>query len=99
MQYAAGTKAGVIFLKRSGELFSKALIVTLLGFFLRIEVIKIAKELVKAMNRWQMFIAVAQMVFAKLPGAIALLFQKLCQCRAFLLQAKCRARLANRRHA
>ena len=38
---------------------------------LGIEVIKIAEKLIKAMHGWQKFVAVSEMVLAKLAGSVA----------------------------
>ena len=43
-------------------------IVGIFRLFLRIQVIEVAEELVKAMNRGKMLVAVAEMVFAELAG-------------------------------
>ena len=40
-------------------------------FLLSVQVIEVAEEFIKAMQGWQVFIAIAKVVFAKLPGAIA----------------------------
>ena len=37
----------------------------------RVEVIEIAEELVEAVHAWQIFVAVAEMVLAELPGGVA----------------------------
>jgi hypothetical protein len=47
------------------------------GFLFGVEVIEIAEELVEAMDRRQIFVAVAEMVFAELPGGVAQRFERL----------------------
>src|SRR6185437_12109439 len=42
----------------------------------RIEVVQVTKELVEAVHRWQIFVEIAEMVLAELPGSIALLLQR-----------------------
>ena len=51
-------------------------VVGVLGLFFCVQVIKIAKELVKAVLSWQELIAITKVVLAKLPRCIALLFQQ-----------------------
>src|SRR5262247_2596657 len=46
-------------------------IVAQLRFFFRVKVIEVSKELIEAMHRREMFVAVAKMVFAELPCGVA----------------------------
>jgi hypothetical protein len=46
-------------------------VVELLGLFLGVEVVKVAEELVEPVHRRQMFVLVAEVVLAELPGRIA----------------------------
>ena len=46
-------------------------IVGILRLFLGVEVVEVAEEFVEAMHGWQKFVAVAEMVLAKLAGRIA----------------------------
>ena len=47
------------------------------GLVFGIQVIKVAEELVEAVHGRQEFVAVAEMVFAELPGRITLRLQQL----------------------
>jgi len=49
-------------------------VIHILGLFLCIEVIEVAKELIKAMGSWQHVIAIAQVVFTKLTRFISTCF-------------------------
>jgi hypothetical protein len=40
------------------------------GFLLRVQVVQISVELVEAMDRWQIFVAVTEMVFAELARGV-----------------------------
>ena len=62
-------------------------IVGQLRFFLGIQVIEIAEELVEAVHGRQIFIAVAEVVLAELAGGVAERLQQLGDGRVFLLQA------------
>ena len=46
-------------------------VVELFGFFLGVEVIEVAEELVESVHRRQVFIEVAEVVLAELPGGVA----------------------------
>src|SRR5215472_1791523 len=52
-------------------------VVVILRFFLSVEVIEIAEELVEAVDRRQELVSVSKMVLAELPGCVPELFQKL----------------------
>src|ERR1700733_11560043 len=58
-----------------------------------IEVIKIAKKLVEAMNRWQIFIAVAEMVLTELAGCVTERLERLGYCDVTGLKSNRRARM------
>ena len=66
-------------------------IVTLLWLFLCIQMVEIAKELVKAMVVRQVLIAIAQMALTKMCCSIALGFQDFCQGRVAFVDANVRA--------
>ena len=51
------------------------------GFLLGIKVIQVSVELVKTMCGRQVLIPVTQVVFAKLPGHIAVVLQQIGKCR------------------
>ena len=70
-------------------------IVRVLRFFLRIEVIEVAKKLIKPVYRWQVLITVTEVVFTKLPSGITLWFQHLGQRRILFLQTECSTGKAN----
>ena len=57
--------------------------------------VKVAKELIEAVHRRQMLVAVAQMVLAELTGHIALGFQKRGDGRVFVAHSLRRPRQAN----
>src|SRR6185369_4397765 len=67
-------------------------IIGILRFLFRIQVIEISKEFVEAVHRRQKFIAVAEMVFAKLTGNVSKWFQNISNCRVFGLKSESRAR-------
>src|SRR5262245_41176133 len=46
------------------------------GFFLGVEVVEIAEELVEAVHGGQVLVAITEMVFAELAGGVALLFKE-----------------------
>ncbi len=58
-----------------------------LRLLLGVEVVQVAVELVKAMNGGQEYVAVAEVVLAKLPGDIAVRLEQLGNGRVFRLQA------------
>ena len=66
-----------------------------LGFFLGIEVVQVAEELVKTMVGRQVFVAVPQVVFTELRGGIALGLERLGNGDITFLQAHRRARYAH----
>ena len=47
------------------------MVVALLGLLLGVQVVEVAEELVEAMNGWQMFVTVAQVVLAEVAGGVA----------------------------
>ena len=67
-------------------------IIRILRLFLGVEVIKIAEELVEAMYRGQMLIAVAQMVLAELAGRIVERLHHIRHARIFGAEPELRAR-------
>src|SRR5262245_35147190 len=93
--FAPGAKAWIIAWRvgRRGKAFQDAArtklrserrifrVVWVFGFVLCVEVIEIAEELVEAVNRRQELVAVAEVVFAELPGRIALRLEQLGDCR------------------
>ena len=62
----------------------------------RIKMVQIAEEFVEAVHRRQVFVQIAQMVLAELPGLVALRLQDGCQRHRLVRQADIRARLAHR---
>src|SRR5689334_5477114 len=46
-------------------------VIAMRWIFHRVEVIEIAKELIEAVHRWQVFVAITQMVLAELAGGVA----------------------------
>ena len=62
-------------------------IVGQLRFFLGVQVIEVAEELVEAVHGRQVFVAVAEMVLAELAGGVAERLEQLGDGRVFLLQA------------
>src|SRR3972149_8345208 len=58
----------------------------MLRFVLGVEVVEGAEELVEAVGRGQVLVAVAQMVLAELPGHVALRLEQVGQRRVFLLE-------------
>jgi hypothetical protein len=72
-------------------------IVRIFGFFLGVEVIEIAEELIETMHCWQMLVAVAKMVLAKLAGGVAEVLQELCNRRILGTKAQRRSRHTNLR--
>ena len=73
-------------------------VVELLGFLLRVEVVKIAEPFVEAMCGRQEFIAVAKVVFAELGGCVTLGLEDFRQGRIDLLDAARRTGDANGGH-
>ena len=67
-------------------------IVRIFGFFLGIQVIEIAEELVEAVHRRQEFVLVAQMVLAELAGGVAQRLQQFRDGRVFRPKADIGAR-------
>ena len=70
-------------------------VVGVLRLLLRVQVIKIAEELVEAVNRRDKLIAIAEVVFSELAGRVALRLEQLGERRVFLLQPFLRARQAD----
>ncbi len=66
-------------------------IVDFLGLFLGVQVIQVAEELVEAVHRRQMLVAVAEMVLAELAGAIAERLERLGDGDVLGLEAQLRA--------
>ena len=64
-------------------------IVAVLWFFLGVEMIQIAIELIEAVDGRQEFVAVTQMVLAELAGRISASLEHRGDCRIFLLQPEC----------
>ena len=60
-------------------LVPKILVIPLLGLFLGVQVIEVAEEFVEPVHGGQVFVAVAQVVLAKMPGAVTDLLQFLGQ--------------------
>jgi hypothetical protein len=60
-----------------------------------IEVIQIAVELIEAVQRWQILVAIAQVVLAELAGHVALVLQQLSDGDGLRLQAGLRTRDAD----
>jgi hypothetical protein len=46
-------------------------VIVIVGLFLRIEVVEVTKEFVESVKGWQMFVPVAKMILAELPGGVA----------------------------
>jgi hypothetical protein len=65
------------------------------GLLLRVQVVKIAEELVEAVYRREHVVAVAEVVLAELSGGVTQRFEQLSECRIFLLQTFRRARQAD----
>jgi len=74
----AAVGIGVDHAARSELLAELRVLRVIVGFrlFLGVQVIEVAEELVKAVGRRQMLVAVAQVVLAELPGGVALLLQQ-----------------------
>ena len=87
MQNTAGTEA----LLEVREIFRRG-IVAQLRLLLGVEVIEVAKKLVKTMHGRQMLIAIAEVVFTKLAGAIALGLEQFSNGGIFCLKASFGAR-------
>jgi len=62
-------------------------IVDLLGLLFRIQMIKIAVEFIEAVHCRQVFVAVAEVIFADLGCHVALRLEEFCQSRVFGLKA------------
>ena len=86
------TPRGPNFLRNSGKSLR---IVRLLGLLLGVEVVQVAEELVEAVHGGQVFIAVAEMVLAELPGGVALRLERRRDRRVGRLQAQVGTRQAN----
>ena len=71
----------------------------MLRLLLGVEVVERAEELVEAVRRGQMFVAVAEMVLAELAGDVALRLEQLGDGHVARLQAFLRARQADLEHA
>jgi len=78
-----------------GAEFGVLWIIGVLGFFFGIEVIEIAEEFVEAMHGWQIFVAVAKVVFAELTGGIAERLERFSDGYVFWLQSHRGARYAD----
>ena len=85
------TPRGPNFFRNSGILR----IVRFFGFLLGVEVIQVAEELVEAVHRRQVLVAVAEVVLAELPGRIALRLERGRDGGILGLQPECRARQAH----
>ena len=70
------TPRGPKFFSEIGKIFWAG-IVREFRLFLGIQVIEVAVELIETVGRGQKFVFVAQVIFAKLSGGIALFFQQL----------------------
>ena len=70
-------------------------IVRIFRLLLRVQVVKISKELVKAMRGWQHVIAVTKMILSKLASHVSLRLQKCGDGWVFLFHAFGRARQTN----
>ena len=84
VQHAAGSEA----LAEVGELrivFSG--VIAQFRFFFGVEVVEVAEELVEAVHRRQMLVAIAEMVLAELAGAVALGLEQLGDGGIFSLEA------------
>ena len=66
-----------------------------LRLFLGVEVIEVAEELIEAVHRGQIFVAIAQVVLAELAGGVAERLEQLGDGGVFLLQADGGARHAD----
>ena len=62
-------------------------VVRIFRFLFRIEVVEVAEELIETVGGGQHFVAVAEMVFAKLAGHVALRLEQGGDRRVFLLHA------------
>ncbi len=91
VEHAAGTE----FLKVFGILW----VVALLELLLSVQVIEVTEELVEAMHRRQVLVAVAKVILAELAGRIAKRLEHLGKSRRFRLEPKFRARTPDRSHA
>src|SRR5260370_6772372 len=74
-------------------------IVAVLRLFLRVQVVKVAEELVEAVNRRDKLIAVAEVVFAELAGNVTESLEQLPEGHLLLLQTLCCALKAHLRDA
>ena len=74
-------------------------VVGILRFFLGVQVVEVAEELVEAVRRGQHLVAVAQVVLAELPGDVALRLEQRGDGRVFLPHALGRTRQAHLREA
>src|SRR5215472_16833336 len=63
-------------------------IVRVFGLLFGVEVVEVAEELVKAMNRGQILVAIAEVVFAELAGSVAQRLKEFGYRRIFRLQAE-----------
>ena len=82
--------AGPVFLLEVGEVL-RVRIVHFLGFFLGVQVIQVAEELVEAVHRRQVLVAVTEVVLAELAGAIAERLERLGDSDVLGLEAQLRA--------
>src|SRR4051812_18980221 len=78
--------------------FRVARIVVRVRLFLRVEVVKVTKELVKAVHGRKMLVAIAKMVLAKLAGGIAERLQQVGYSRRPIWYPLRRAGHADRQH-
>ena len=58
-------------------------VVRIFGFFLGIEMVEVAKELIKAVRSWQKLVFVAEVVLAELTCGIAKRLENFCDTRVF----------------
>jgi hypothetical protein len=70
-------------------------VVGIFRLLLRIEVVEVAVELVEAVHGRQVFVAVAEMIFADLRGHVAVGLQELRDRRVLVLKTLSRARQAD----
>ena len=67
-------------------------IVRVLRLFLGVEVIEVSEELVEAMDRGEVLVAVAQVVLAELTGGVPMRLEEIGDCRISVGEAFLRAR-------
>ena len=91
MRWVPSPLAQVCSTPRGPELLAELRILRIvrqLGFLLGVEVIEVAEELVEAVHRGQVLVAVAEVVLAELAGGIALRLQRRRDGRVLCLQAQ-----------